>query len=334
MKAINRISILILALAMAVSMLVPSSVFAETAGKDSSAKAAAVTAENEDELAELTTFEVFKKGYVRIKFNAASPDGRVTQIAYSVNGGNPVYFPPGVSGWVSVPYGQSTITAWGTDDENNPITEQVSQTVISKKMTKTKITCATLINDQTVSLHWKKACKAADGYFIYVNNKRMKTVAGLDKLRCKIKVKNAAKKKFKVVPYIDMSGKKYRGPASKAKKPGANSKKFKNSIKARDYSYDVSCRYIIKKVTLKGKKYYVEGYIVNTCKYLTALTCKAVSIKITCNGKIVAKKSFKNVKVNLEPGKSKKKNFTIKGKSGKDIRAEGGWITDYCEITY
>ena len=337
MKRIKRLTILALVFVMAVCMLLPASAFAAPGGEASGEAAASVSQEGDEQTetttASLSSLNIHKKGYVRVKLYADSSDGEVAWIAYSV-GGKVTYCAPGISDWLAIPHGkETTIKVWGTNSEKTAITDLQTISVTSKLLPKSKITCATAINKNMVSLHWKKSASKATGYYIYANGKKVKTVKGHG-CKCKVKLKNAAKKKYKVVPYIVSNGKAYRGRSCKAKKPAANTKKFKNSIDSGDYTYDVSCRYIIKKITLEGKKYHIQGYVVNTCKYLTALDCKKISITIKCDGNVVAKKTFKNVTVNLKPGKSKRKDFVIKGKAGKDIRSGGGWVTDFCPITY
>ena len=71
---------------------------------------------------------------------------------------------------------------------------------------------------------------------------------------------------------------------------------------------------------MSGRTYTVTGWGKNYSKYTKLKKFKSIKITIYCDGKIVAKKTIKNKKMNLKPQSSKKLTFKIKGKAGADLR--------------
>lgn len=186
-------------------------------------------------------------------------------------------------------------------------------TISNSKLGKNKV-FATKLNSKSVSLRWTGVVDA-EGYYIYMGKKKIKTVSAKTN-RVTIKKKKAGKSKFKVIPIVKSGKTVYKGSSNKAK-PKSNVAKFSRSLNVRSYSY-ATCPYVITKVSLKGKTYTVTGYAVNN-RIFKMKKYKTLSVILTVDGKKAFGKKFKNKKLNVKPTSVKKFSFKVKGKAGKDL---------------
>ena len=194
-------------------------------------------------------------------------------------------------------------------------------TATSKKMPTNKV-YAIKLSANKVLLRWTKISYAT-GYKIYMGKKKIKTVKKGTTYKAVVSKKKIGKAKLRVIPYIVSGGKTYNGKSTTAK-PKANVRNFKkNSLNPKDYEY-MTARFIVRKVSLKGKTYTVTGYAVNT-RIFALKKFKKLNIKIKSHGKVVANKTFKNYKVKVSPMGKKKIVLKIKGKANQDIVYGGGW---------
>ena len=200
-------------------------------------------------------------------------------------------------------------------------TEWTTVTIKSSRLTRPSLS-VTKISGSKAGLKWN-AVAGATGFRIYNGRKVIKTVAG-SKTSFIYSKKGAGKGKYKVVPVIKVNGmsKAAAGPASKAVKGKANVRKYvvNKSIKSVTYGH---APFKISKIALTENKYKITGYAVNN-RIFKLIKYKKLKITIYCNGKKVASKTFKNLKVNCKDSGTKKMTLTIKGKGGVDFRnAEG-----------
>jgi hypothetical protein len=165
-------------------------------------------------------------------------------------------------------------------------------------------------------VYWSSV-SGATGHMVYMGSKKVKTTnAKTFKYTCS--KKKAAKYKFKVIPYCESTSNK---GTSEIKKPVKNQCTFNVSTNYASKSY-ATAEYVIKKVALSGKTYTITGYCLNNRIFKMAKYKKLV-VMISINGKTIAKKTYKNLKVNAKPKSTKKIVLKIKGKAGKDL-AYGG----------
>ena len=197
-----------------------------------------------------------------------------------------------------------------------------ARTVTSRKIKKPTGVRATKISGSIVSLMWNPV-EGATSYVIYKGSKKMKKV---NKNRVLLKKKGAGSGKYSIQAVRTKGGKTWKTKSNKVK-PKPNQRKYPNSISVSAYPY-ATCRFIIKKISLKGKTYTVTGYAVNN-RIFKAKKYKKLTVTITSGGKIVAKKTFKNKAIGAAPSKAKKMTLKIKGKKNQDLVNNGcGWSTN------
>ena len=203
----------------------------------------------------------------------------------------------------------------------------------SAQMKATVLNGATKINSKLVGISWDKV-GGAQYYDIYMGKKKVKTVKAPTTYTT-VKKKGAAKGKYKVVArLVEKIGKKtttYTNKAlcKKTVKPQANKKVYyKGSKDPTNWAW--KCGFSVQSVKLSGSTYTVTGYAINH-RYATCKMWKKFTIKVMSGGKVVAKKTYKNYKLNLKgisSGKNSKKiTFKIKGKKNKDIFLLGDYST-------
>ena len=172
----------------------------------------------------------------------------------------------------------------------------------------------------SAGLSWD-AVKGATGYKVYKGKKLVKTL-GAGKTKYVYKKKKAGTAKYSVSAVIKSAGKTYEGPKSKAKKGKANFRKYSGSKNYNSVKYGVA-PFSITKIELSGNTYTVTGYVLNN-RMFKMLRYKKLEITLFCDGKKVAHKKWKNLKVNCKDYASKKLVLKIKGKGGKDFRNATG----------
>ena len=172
----------------------------------------------------------------------------------------------------------------------------------------------------SAGLSWD-AVKGATGYKVYKGKKLVKTL-GAGKTKYVYKKKKAGTAKYSVSAVIKSAGKTYEGPKSKAKKGKANFRKYSGSKNYNSVKYGVAPFSIIK-IELSGNTYTITGYVLNN-RMFKMLKYKKLEITLFCDGKKVAHKKWKNLKVNCKDYASKKLVLKIKGKGGKDFRNATG----------
>lgn len=178
------------------------------------------------------------------------------------------------------------------------------------KLAKNKV-YATKLSKNKVVVRWSGVAYAA-GYYVYMGSKKVKKL-GSSKRSYTVSKKNAGKKKFKVIPYYQA----YKGTSNKAT-PKTNKATWAHSKNPDSYSYGKG-NFVVTKVQLKGSYYYVSGFAVNNRIFFKLSKYKKLSFKLYVNNKLVMKKTYRNKKINLGPGKIKKMTFKIKGKPNKDL---------------
>ena len=184
----------------------------------------------------------------------------------------------------------------------------------------------TKISKNKVGLRWSSV-SGATGYRIYKNGKVIMTKGGSTTTALYTK-KKAGKAKYRVAAIQKAGGKVKTGPLSAVKKGAKNQKTYfiNKNINSVSYSY---APFKISKISLEGKTYKITGYVVNNRIY-KMLRYQKLQIKIFCNGKLVAKKKFKNLKkAKCKASGIKKVTLKIKGKGGVDFRNAQGitWQT-------
>ena len=186
----------------------------------------------------------------------------------------------------------------------------------------------TKISKKKVGLRWTRVY-GASGYKVYRKNKLIKTVSASTTSMIYTK-KGAGSASYKVAATYKPDGKTVKtGPFSSSRKGKKNLKTYYVNKNMSSVSYGYA-PFRISKIVVTGKKYKVTGYVVNN-RMFKVLRYKRLKVKIYCNGKVVAKKTFKNMsKAKCKAYGTKKVTFTIKGKSGVDFRNAQGttWTTD------
>lgn len=199
--------------------------------------------------------------------------------------------------------------------------------VKSLPMAGTSINGVTKINANQVGISWNNV-DGVEKYDIYKGSTKVATVDG-SKDYYTYKKKGAGKGSYKVVAKISetIDGKTTEytnADLCKASTPKANVKKFNSTSDVGEWA--MKCYFRVSSVKLTGKTYTVTGYAVNK-RYFTCLKWKKMTVVIKAGGKTVAKKTYKNYKLNLKGRKSKKITFKIKGKAGADLYNLGGYST-------
>lgn len=176
-------------------------------------------------------------------------------------------------------------------------------------------TYATSLGKNMAIVRWT-GIPGASGYYIYQGSKKVKKVKATAR-KVTIKRKKAGKSKFKVIPYIKSGGKTVKGKSSVMK---AKSNGFSTNVSTnyKNYSYGRG-QVVLKRVTASGKKYKITCYAINN-RIFDLKKYKKITVKIYADGKCVASKTVKNLKVNMKDNSAKKLTFTVKkGKYG-DLR--------------
>lgn len=231
---------------------------------------------------------------------------------------------------IKVPYGKSVTlkyrvyrTATVNADKGTRVYAQSWKTLTAKsaKLKKPALK-VTKISSSRVGLVWT-ASPGATGYKIYKGNKVVKTVKG-SKTRYIYKKAGAGNAKYAVQPVIKNSlmKKTAAGPKSKLKKGGANKRKYNYTTNVNSIRY-ANIRYSISQISLKGSTYTVTGYVLNN-RIFDLQKFKKLQITIYCDGKVMAKKTFRNLKCPVKAGDYKKFTVKVRGKGGVDFaNAEG-----------
>ena len=179
----------------------------------------------------------------------------------------------------------------------------------------------TKISKKKAGLRWS-AVTGATAYEVYCNGKLVKKTGASTTTYIHSK-KGAGKGKYKVIPVGKSGGTDYKGPASDTKKGQKNQKTYSVNKSIKSVTYGTA-PFRISRISLTGKTYKVTGYVVNN-RIFRMLRYKKLTIKIYCNGKLVAKKTFKKLKkANCKASGVKKVNLTIKGKGGVDFHNAQG----------
>lgn len=180
----------------------------------------------------------------------------------------------------------------------------------AEKLGKNKV-YATKISSKQAIVRWS-GVSGASGYYIYQGSKKIKKV-GKSKRKITITRKGAGKAKFKVVPYVKVSGSVKKGTSNKAK-PKANVFKTGASKDYSAYEYGKG-QFRLASVKGSGKKYTATFYAVNN-RIFKLVKYKKISFKIYADGKLIGKKTIKNKKVNVRASSLKQIKIKFKGKIG------------------
>ena len=191
-----------------------------------------------------------------------------------------------------------------------------SKSVTSARLKKARL-AGTKLSKNAVSLRIT-AVPGAIGYQIFKGTKK---VATTKKANYIYKAKGAGTGQYYAKAYITLAGKKYYGARSARAKLQPNVKKWAGSPKVKSYPY-ATCRFNIRKISLKGNTYTVTGYAVNNrifkCKKYKKLTIKIMGMQ-NDKIKVVAKKTWKNKTINVPRESKKKFTFKLKGKVNVDL---------------
>ena len=188
-------------------------------------------------------------------------------------------------------------------------------TIQSSQMGKNSV-CATRIDSKTAVIRWNGS-EGATGYRIIKGSKIVKNVKASVR-KYVVKKKGACKAKFRDLPLLKAEGMTHVG-RSNTVKPGSNKVKCSKAKSWRDFKYFTS-RFVAKSMSLTGKTYTVKGFFYNSSHRTVLKRYKKLNIKIYADGKRVASKTYRNVKMNLKGEKQKKRTFKFKGKAGADLR--------------
>lgn len=173
---------------------------------------------------------------------------------------------------------------------------------------------ATKISKKKAYLRWQSV-GGVTGYYIYMGKKKVKTV-GAKTNKKMITKKKAGKSKFKVIPFVRVSGKVYKS-SSNAAKPKKNQVKWSRNLNVKSYGY-ATCPFVVTKISLSGKTYTVTGYALNN-RMWKVKKYKSLTVGLRVDGKKAFNKKFKNKKLNIKEYKKKKIVLKIKGKAGADL---------------
>lgn len=202
----------------------------------------------------------------------------------------------------------------------------VTKSVVSGKIGKVSSVVVTKISNKQVGIGWNTV-DGAQSYNVYKGNKLIKSTKSN---YYKYKGKGAGKGRYRVEAVRKVGSNLYKTQSASVK-PKANQKTFSNSINYNSYTWR-TCPFIIKKISLKGSTYTITGYACNN-RIFTMKKYAKLSIAIKCNNKQVAKKTYRNLSMNVGGYSSKKKVLKIKGKPGQDLlNKNGGWSTTRKEV--
>ena len=173
---------------------------------------------------------------------------------------------------------------------------------------------ATKISAKKAYLRWQSV-GGVTGYYIYMGKKKVKTV-GAKTNKKMITKKKAGKSRFKVIPFVRVSGKVYKSTSNVAK-PKKNQVKWSRNLNVKSYGY-ATCPFVVTKISLSGKTYTVTGYALNN-RMWKVKKYKSLTVGLRVDGKKAFNKKFKNKKLNIKEYKKKKIVLKIKGKAGADL---------------
>ena len=216
---------------------------------------------------------------------------------------------------VKIPYKGTTTFKYRLVNSSGGATSWKTKSVSSCKLRKTSLS-VTKISAKSAGLSWS-AVDGATGYKVYKGKKLIKTL-GAKKTKYVYKKSKAGSAKYQVAAIIKSGGKTYEGPKCKAQKGKPNVRTYSGSKNYKSVNYGLA-PYSITKIELKGNTYTVTGYALNN-RIFKLLRYKKLEITLYCDGKKVAHKKWKNLKVNCKDSASKKIVLKIKGKGGKDFR--------------
>ena len=218
---------------------------------------------------------------------------------------------------ITVTYGKNTsfkaellMRIPGIDDIKGPT---YSFTFKGGSIPKTTV-YATQINKKKAFLRWV-AIGGISGYYVYMGKKVVKKVSA-KKNHVMISKKKAGKSKFRVAPYLKIGKTTYKG-TSNTVKPKKNQYKWSRNLTVKAYPY-ATCRFVITKISLKGKTYTVTGYAMNN-RMWDVKKYKSLKIALKVDGKKAFSKKIKNKKLKIKAYKKKKFTFKIKGKAARDL---------------
>ena len=219
---------------------------------------------------------------------------------------------------VTIPYvGQTAFTYRFYTTEGT--TEWKTAHATSSKLAKPTLS-VTKIAAGSAGLSWSSVA-GATGYKVYKGKKVIKTL-GAGKTKFVYKKAKAGSAKYSVSAIIKSAGNTYEGPKSAARKGKGNFRTYSGSKDYNSVKYGIA-PYSITKIELKGSTYTITGYVLNN-RMFKMLKYKKLEITLYCDGKKVAHKKWKNLKVNCKDYASKKLVLKIKGKGGKDFRNATG----------
>lgn len=198
--------------------------------------------------------------------------------------------------------------------------EKASFKIRSAQMEKNNV-AVTKLSNKSAMVRWGGVDEATS-YRVYMGKKKVKEL-GSGARKYLVKKKKAGRLAYRVLPVIKIEGKKYEGKSNKAA-PKANVLVTSNT--GTPSTYSTSAKFVLKKITLKGKSYKIKGWGVNYSGSTKLKEFSSIKVSIICDGKIVVNKTIKNVKCALGPKQKKAMTLTVKGKKNVDIR--NGWV-DY-----
>ena len=207
-----------------------------------------------------------------------------------------------------------TVKCYIMDGGQKVYGNEMSVKATSGRMGTVRLTC-TKISPRVFSLKWHGAT-GPSGYYVYAGKKLIKKTS---KTQLKYK-KKGGKKSFRVVPYVNIDGKRYTGLSSNKAKPKPNMARFSKSTYYKNYSY-ATCPFVIKKVSLKGKTYTIIGYAVNN-RIFKMKKYHRLQIRVTSSGKTAFSKTWRNLSVNAGSSSAKRVVLKVRGKAGMDLHAD------------
>jgi|GEM_PF-2550128 len=227
-----------------------------------------------------------------------------------------------ISGAIDIPCVSGSVTIKAQIFRDEAEGDSITKTVQAEALSMPAKGYSTRINANKVTLLWGYV-SYADGYKIYKNGRLIKTIKDNSKTYTSYSKKGAGKAGYRVKAYVYK--KKYAQTyysaysAKISPKPNKVSKYVYLDVKSRTYP---SCDFVVKSISLSGKTYTVTGYALN-CRIFEAKKYSRLSIKIYCGSQLVAKKKFKNIRLNIKEYGKKKLVLKIKGKAGADLYVNG-----------
>ena len=230
----------------------------------------------------------------------------------------------GISIDVPVSYGANdfTVALYSKVDGKEYFVEAWNITVDSAGLSKNTV-YATKISANKAIVRWTGS-SGASGYYVYMGNKKVKTVDA-STLKVTISKKGAGNAKYKVIPYID-AGSIIKGDSTVMKaKANVLSRSIPTGYKSYDYGKG---QLVLKKISGSGKKYTLTCYAINN-RMFKLKKYKKIKITVYADGKKIISKTIKNKNVNVKKYGSKKVTFKVKGKEGDLKHGAVSWSISY-----